>query len=84
MADIDNPTNKEVADALRDIDPDPDTLSRSFDVQFTRIRCAFCDMNFYVSDFWQKQRLKDHGTFYCPNGHSMLYRALSKAQEREQ
>lgn len=73
MADADNPTSKEVADALRGLDPDPNTLMRTFDVEFTRIRCTSCDMTFYVSEFWRAERRKSHVAFYCPNGHSLHY-----------
>lgn len=73
-ADKDNPSNREIADALRGLDPQLDTLVRSFDVEFERIRCITCDISFYVSKFWHDNRRNNHETFYCPNGHNMFYR----------
>lgn len=73
--DTDNPSAKEIADALRGLDPQPDTLVRNFEVEFARIRCIACDMSFYVSKYWQEQRRISHASFCCPNGHSMAYNA---------
>lgn len=72
--DKDNPSDKEIADALRGLDPEPNTLNRTFEVEFTRIRCITCDISFYVTKFWQEQRRINHQIFYCPNGHAMWYR----------
>ena len=73
MSDQDNPSTEEIARALKGLDPDPQTLSRNFTVEFSQIRCASCDMPFYVSKFWKEQRLKNGIGFYCPNGHSLHY-----------
>lgn len=73
MSDSDNPTDKEIADTLHGLDPEPNTLVRDFKVEFERIRCLTCDMSFYVSKYWRQQRKDNHLTFYCPNGHSMWY-----------
>lgn len=74
MNDKDNPTDKEIADALRGLDPDPNTLMRNFDIEFAHIRCITCDIHFYVPKFWQDRRRENLNAFYCPNGHSMRYK----------
>lgn len=71
--DTDNPSSKEIADALRGLDPQPNTLVRSFEVEFERLRCIVCDMSFYVPKYWREQRVISAAGFYCPNGHSMYY-----------
>lgn len=71
--DADNPSAKEIANALKGLDPEPNTLMRNFEVEFVRIRCITCDMSFYVSKYWQEQRRISHAAFCCPNGHSMAY-----------
>lgn len=73
MADNDNPSDQEIADALRGLDPQPNTLTRTFEVEFERIRCISCDISFYASKYWCKQRRITHNSFYCPNGHGMSF-----------
>lgn len=71
--DADNPTAAEIADVLRGLDPNPNTLMRSFDVEFTRLRCVTCDIPFYIPEFWLQQRRRSGDSFYCPNGHGLNY-----------
>lgn len=40
---------------------------------FTLIRCADCRMSFAVPDEYERDRRRDHKTFYCPRGHHNYY-----------
>lgn len=35
--------------------------------------CISCGVTFGLESEFQKQRKRDHGTWYCSNGHSMMY-----------
>lgn len=47
--------------------------------------CIKCGVPFAVTQEYQNRRKKDHGTFYCPNGHSMYYPGKTEEERlREQ
>jgi hypothetical protein len=49
------------------------------------IECSYCSMPFATSESWERQRRRDHKTFYCPNGHAQYFAGKSdveKAQEK--
>lgn len=66
MADVGNPTNQEVADILRGIDPSPITPLRNSDISFTGVRCIHCDIMFYVSEYWKTSRSGDRSRILLP------------------
>ena len=35
--------------------------------------CATCGIEFGMTRYFDKQRRQDEQTFYCPNGHSLVY-----------
>jgi hypothetical protein len=37
------------------------------------IECAACSVDFGIGDDFMARRRKDHGVFYCPNGHQNYY-----------
>jgi len=47
--------------------------------------CSNCGILYAMAEEFQKERLADKRTFYCPNGHSQTYTGKSEAQKlREQ
>lgn len=44
------------------------------------IECAACSIDFGIGDDFMRRRREDHATFYCPNGHSNVYREDNEAQ----
>ena len=53
------------------------TLALEFEVE----TCANCGMHFAVPLQYQKDRRRDHKSFYCPNGHSQHYSADNKVEK---
>ena len=51
-----------------------------FVVCYDLISCANCGICFGVDQRWRSQRLNDHRTFFCPNGHDQSYPAKSEAE----
>lgn len=47
----------------------------------TAIICYKCGVRFEVPDNWHANRLKDHETFWCPNGHTQSFLAKSEAEK---
>jgi hypothetical protein len=47
------------------------------------IECAQCAIDFGIGDNFMRRRREDHGTFYCPNGHSNIYPGPTKAERKE-
>lgn len=45
------------------------------------IECASCNIDFGIGDDFMSRRRQDHGTFYCPNGHSNVYNGDSEAEK---
>lgn len=42
--------------------------------------CINCGLDFGIGERFRKQRLDDHGTFYCPNGHGQHFTADNEAE----
>ncbi len=61
------------------------TIIVSTEIKLNVIECAECGIAFGVTTFFEKRRRDDHGTFYCPSGHSNWYPYQSDAEKlREQ
>lgn len=43
--------------------------------------CCTCGVVFAITAELEKERRRDHKSFYCPNGHSMVFGANSTEQE---
>jgi hypothetical protein len=43
--------------------------------------CCNCGVTFALTKELDDQRRKDHGTFYCPNGHPQVYTGKTEAQK---
>ncbi len=43
--------------------------------------CINCGILFAFPTWYKDRRLKDHGEFRCPNGHSMIYSGKSEADK---
>lgn len=54
-----------------------DTTFREMDF----IDCYKCGMVFAVPRQWNKNKIDNHETFYCPNGHTQHYTGKSKAEK---
>jgi len=44
------------------------------------ITCCECGMEFWVPQTWKDKRRQDHEHFYCPNGHSLVFKGLSESE----
>lgn len=44
--------------------------------------CAQCGVVFGLPDHLEEARRDDHETFYCPNGHSLVFSSPSKNERR--
>jgi len=44
------------------------------------IQCAGCGIDFGIGQDFERRRREDHGTFYCPNGHSNVYDHETEAE----
>lgn len=42
--------------------------------------CIYCGVAFAVTDQFQRERRRDHRSFYCPNGHGQHYNAENEEQ----
>lgn len=51
-------------------------------VEFTTMQCCNCHLSFGVTSRFEKDRRKDHKTFYCPQGHAQSYRAGADEETR--
>jgi hypothetical protein len=47
------------------------------------IGCAACSIDFGIGEHFEKARREDHGTFYCPNGHSNYYPQANREERLE-
>ncbi|CAI9417222.1 hypothetical protein [Nocardioides sp. T2.26MG-1] len=43
--------------------------------------CARCGVVFGIPKDLEARRREDHGSFYCPNGHSMVFSGLTQAEK---
>lgn len=56
----------------------------SFTETYELEACANCGIQFAMPVVFIQKRRQDHGSFYCPNGHSLVYRGKSEVErERE-
>lgn len=46
------------------------------------VTCCDCGLTFVVPGAWDREKRESHSGFYCPNGHSLVYKGKTKA-ERE-
>ncbi len=47
------------------------------EVRLSLLSCAICGMQFAVPLWWEMERRRDHGGWYCPNGHNRCFPAES-------
>lgn len=47
----------------------------------TTLECADCRMTFAITELFEADRRRDHGTFYCPAGHRNFYGGKSKEEK---
>lgn len=45
------------------------------------IECAACSIDFGIGEDFMARRRRDHGTFYCPNGHANVYKGPSDTEK---
>ena len=60
------------------------TLTLTEPVTFEREDCITCGVTFFVPAEFKARRRVDAVTFYCPSGHSMLYRETEADRLRKQ
>lgn len=53
----------------------------TLDVRLSTISCSECGITFAVPDVWDRDRRRDHKTFYCPNGHGQVYKGESDLEQ---
>lgn len=57
------------------------TLSKTVLLTFTVVDCFKCGTPFGITEQFERDRRHDHGSFYCPNGHSQAYLGKSEAEK---
>ena len=59
------------------------TYCLGLNIQFVTETCCHdgCDINFAIPETWRKQKMKDHTSFYCPNGHEQCYTGTSDIEK---
>lgn len=50
-------------------------------IQFSIETCAACGVIFGLPKRLEEKRREDHTSFYCPNGHSLVFRGKSEAEK---
>jgi ssDNA-binding Zn-finger/Zn-ribbon topoisomerase 1 len=45
------------------------------------ISCASCGVVFWLTSQLEQARQQDHGSFYCPNGHSLSFKGETEAEK---
>lgn len=58
------------------------TFPQTVIVTLMPVACADCGCRFGVDETMRQRRLKDHKTFYCPNGHSNYYNGENEAERK--
>jgi len=43
--------------------------------------CGSCGMQFAVPEHWDQERRRKHDGWWCPNGHSLVYKGKSDAEK---
>lgn len=61
-------------------------MSEQFNVtvNLTTEGCITCGVVFTLPCILRKQLLKNHDTFYCPNGHGQVFSGKSREEEVEE
>jgi hypothetical protein len=49
-------------------------------VQLFTEECFKCGVVFGITSYFKGERQRDHGSFYCPNGHCQAYMAENEAE----
>lgn len=57
------------------------TTTHSYTGTIHVIECANCHMDFGVLPFFERERRRDHGTFWCPAGHANHYPQQSDTEK---
>lgn len=63
------------------------TTALVYEETLTVHHCPSCAVAFAMPDRLETERRQDHGTFWCPNGHTLSYpqkTAIEKEKERRQ
>lgn len=50
-------------------------------ITLNSLSCASCGVVFAVTDDWERERRRDHRSFWCPNGHSLSWSGKSDIEE---
>jgi hypothetical protein len=50
-------------------------------VELVELSCGSCGTAFAIAEQLYKQRRKDHGSFYCPNGHNRYFPGESEEEK---
>lgn len=56
------------------------TLKLATTTTFEVDTCAECAIQFAYPTKFQQERRKDHRTFYCPNGHPLVFKAETEEE----
>jgi hypothetical protein len=59
------------------------TITESgIETEVAAISCGECGIAFSVPAWWRTERLRDHRTWYCPNGHPRAYNGETNEERR--
>lgn len=50
------------------------TFTEYQSVSYVTLRCCSCGVSFALESTFQQERRNNGGNFYCPNGHTQVYR----------
>lgn len=53
-------------------------------IRFVTVLCGECGVPFAMTESFQKQKLQDRTTFYCPSGHPRVYTGKTEAQKLQE
>lgn len=53
-------------------------------IRFVTVLCGECGVPFAMTESFQKQKLQDRTTFYCPSGHPRFYTGKTEAQKLQE
>jgi hypothetical protein len=56
-------------------------ISIETELKFKIEECINCGIKFCIPLEFQKKLLESHKSFYCPNGHSMIYSGKTEAEK---
>jgi len=48
------------------------------------ITCSQCGILFGVPETWYQDRRRNHGTFFCPNGHQLHFPNKSDLEQKDE